>query len=90
MPFRAVGSGDVARRGDAAVRPTASPSAPAQQLTVRVRADWENVGTAVVAGLLGLALVVGIVRTIRRGQTRHRGAGSTPVSEIARLPEDPS
>ena len=33
----------------------------------------ENVGTAVVAGLLALGLVVGIVRTVRRGQTAPRG-----------------
>ena len=89
VPFHAVGSGDV-QVAVTLLAPDGAPLAAAQELTVRVRADWENVGTAVVAGLLALALVVGIVRTIRRGQTRTRGAGSTPVSEIARLPEEPS
>lgn len=87
VPFHAVGSGDV-RVAVALLGPDGAPIAAPELFTVRVRADWENVGTGVVAGLLALALVVGIVRTIRRGQTAQRGAGSTPVSEIARLPEE--
>ena len=87
VPFHAVGSGDVAV-SVSLLTPDGTAVAPPQRFTVRVRADWENVGTGVVAGLLGLALVVGIIRTIRRGQTANRGAGSTPVSEIARLGED--
>jgi hypothetical protein len=89
IPFHAVGSGDV-DVSVALLAPDGTPIGPPQELTVRVRADWENVGTAVVAALLALAFVIGIVRTIRRGQTARRGAGTTPVSEIARLPEDPT
>ncbi len=89
IPFHAVGSGDVAV--DVLLRaPDGTALGPSQRFTVRVRADWENVGTAIVAGLVAVAFVVGIVRTIRRGQTAKRGAGGTPVTEIARLPEDPA
>jgi hypothetical protein len=89
IPFHAVGSGDVAVEVTL-LTPDGVPLGAPERFTVRVRADWENVGTAVVAGVLGLALVVGIVRTIRRGQTSRRGAGSTPVAQIAALPVDES
>ena len=49
-----------------------TPVADSTQFTVRVHADWENVGTAVAAGLLALGLVVGLWRTVRRGQTARR------------------
>jgi hypothetical protein len=54
-----------------------------------VRADWENIGTAVVAGLLGLGFLFGIVRTIRRGQTKTRGASPAELVEIAENPGPP-
>ena len=49
--------------------------------SVRVRADWENVGTAVLAGLLGLALVVGLVRSIRRANRRRERAAEAGVEQ---------
>ncbi|RPF26756.1 DUF6049 family protein [Georgenia muralis] len=66
VQVRAVGSGDV-RAGITLLGPDGAEVGTAADLQVRVRADWENVGTAVVAGLLGVMLVVGIVRTVRRG-----------------------
>ncbi|MCL3860745.1 DUF6049 family protein [Actinotalea sp. K2] len=42
--------------------------------TVRVRADWEGIGTAVIGGLLALGLVFGLARSIRRGRTGRRAA----------------
>lgn len=42
------------------------------QFTVRVRAEWESIGTAVIAVLLAVGLVVGLVRTIRRGRAGTR------------------
>src|SRR5690606_23046974 len=48
-----------------------------QEFVVRVRADWESVGTVVVAVLLGIALVAGIWRTVRRGRSPRRLAGAT-------------
>ena len=43
-------------------------------LPVRVRAEWEGIGTAVIAGFLALGVVIGLIRTIRRGRTSRRGA----------------
>lgn len=40
-------------------------------VTVRVRAEWESIGTAVIAGILALGFVTGLVRTIRRGRRRR-------------------
>ncbi|WP_448073981.1 DUF6049 family protein [Georgenia yuyongxinii] len=77
VPVRAVGSGDlpvdVLLRSDDG----AAVGTPAK-LQVRVRADWENVGTAVVAGVLAVMLVVGLVRTVRRGPRMDPG---TPVPD---------
>lgn len=42
--------------------------------SARLAPTIENVGTLVVGALLGLGLVIGIVRTVRRGQTANRGA----------------
>ena len=44
------------------------------QFSARLSPTIENVGTLVVGALLGLGLVIGIVRTVRRGQTANRGA----------------
>ncbi|MFD1505941.1 hypothetical protein FE374_18930 [Georgenia yuyongxinii] len=77
VPVRAVGSGDlpvnVLLRSDDGT----AVGTPAK-LQVRVRADWENVGTAVVAGVLAVMLVVGLVRTVRRGPRMDPG---TPVPD---------
>ncbi|MCL2092121.1 MAG: DUF6049 family protein [Micrococcales bacterium] len=43
----------------------------------KVRAQFEIVGTAVVGVLLGLGLVLGVVRTVRRGQSGRRGDRTT-------------
>jgi hypothetical protein len=53
-------------------------------MTVRVRAEWEGIGTAVVGGLLALGLVVGLFRTIRRGRRRGQAEQRRDV------PDDPS
>lgn len=37
-------------------------------LHVRVRADWESVGTVFVAGLVGVVFLVGLVKSIRDGR----------------------
>lgn len=38
------------------------------ELFVRVRADWENIGTAVIGSGLLLVLVLGIIKTVSRGR----------------------
>ncbi|MHB1288065.1 DUF6049 family protein [Georgenia sp.] len=66
VPVRAVGSGDVPV--DVLLRtPDGEPLGAVTELHVRARPDWENVGTAVLAGALAVLLVAGIVRTVRRG-----------------------
>ena len=87
IPFHAVGSGDV-RVEVTLLAPDGTAISTAVPFTARVRADWENVGTAVVAGVLGIAFLVGIVRTVRRGQTANRGATVAQIAEIAGPPKD--
>lgn len=71
IPVTAVGSGNV----DVSVEILDSSgvyiTSPGT-FSVRVRADWENVGTGVVLSLLALLLVGGIWRTIRRGRSERR------------------
>ncbi|MGK2349030.1 DUF6049 family protein [Actinomyces sp. W5033] len=78
VPITAVGSGEVTVTIDLLAADGTSVGTPTTILT-RVHADWENVGTRVVAGLLVLVLVVGIIRTVRRGRRR-----AAPVTELAR------
>lgn len=75
----AVGSADIgvqAQLLDRQGRPVGDPAT----LFVRVRADWENVGTAVVAGLLGIVFLLGLARSIRRSRRRRTAssAGTAP------------
>ncbi len=71
IPVTAVGSGNVEVRVqilDESGRSVATSGV----FRVRVRADWENVGTGVVLGLLALLLAGGIWRTVRRGHSERR------------------
>jgi hypothetical protein len=75
----AVGSADVevlAELTDATGRAVGTPAT----LIVRVRADWENVGTAIFAAFVGLAFIIGLVRSIRRSSRR---GDSVPSPEDA-------
>lgn len=69
MPVNAVGSGDLKVRIQVSSE-SGEPIASSDVFDVRVRADWENVGTGVAAGLLALLVIGGIIRTIRRNR-RH-------------------
>lgn len=55
---------------------------------VRVRADWEGIGTAVIGALLALGLVIGLIRTIRRGRTGRRSAPVVTAGPDALSPEE--
>lgn len=57
-------------------------------MTVRVRAEWEGIGAAIAGVLLALGLVIGIVRTVRRGRTGRRGAPQTEAGPDALSPEE--
>ncbi|MDO5700543.1 MAG: DUF6049 family protein [Bowdeniella nasicola] len=80
LPVNAVGSGDLKVR----IRVLDSSGeviADSAPFDVRVRADWENVGTLIVGVLLALLVVVGVARTIRRHrrdpETQQRRRGVT-------------
>lgn len=73
VPVHAIQSADV----DVAVEvrtPTGDLLDDDTVMLVRVRADWEGIGTAVIAGVLALGMVIGLVRAVRRGRTTGRRA----------------
>jgi hypothetical protein len=45
---------------------------PGQTFTVKVRPEWEGRGMIVIGSILGLMLVIGLLRGIRRNRTRVR------------------
>lgn len=58
-------------------------------LTVKVRAEWESIGTAIIGGLLVLAFALGLVRTIRRGRRRgwRRADLAAPMTPVDDQPD---
>ncbi|MGP7959301.1 DUF6049 family protein [Sanguibacter sp. A247] len=80
VPVRAIGSGDVTvlvqLRG-----PSGDVVAEPYAFDVRVRAEWETVGTAVIGVLLALLVLGGVVRTIRRGRSTRRTAPIRPLED---------
>jgi hypothetical protein len=54
--------------------PDGTSVATAGRFDAHVSPTIENVGTAVVGALLALGLLLGIIKTVRRGQTARRGA----------------
>lgn len=82
MPVTAVGSGEV----NLTVQVLAADGTPVGRpstVHLQVRADWESVGTAVIGVGLLLILVVGVVRTVRRGRRTTRTALPPAVQEHA-------
>lgn len=73
VPVTAIGSGDVTVQVQVLAADGTVVAAPAE-FTVRVRADWETTGTAVVGAGLVVLLVIGITRTVRRGRSTSRMA----------------
>ena len=85
VPVRALASGDV----DVEVQLLTADGAPAAvpvSMQLRVRAGWETVGTAVVAGLVALLFVAGIYRTVRRGRSARRTTEDALVDPV--IPAD--
>jgi hypothetical protein len=58
------------------------------KFSARLAPTIENVGTLAVGALLALGLVVGIIRTVRRGQTANRGALVSALGAAAPAEED--
>jgi len=82
VPVQSVANGDVTIEV-ALLSPEGKPVAPPSSFEVRVRADWESVGTWIIAALLGVGLVAGVIRTVRRGKTSTR-VDAADVPELAR------
>ena len=57
-------------------------------IPIRVRAEWEGIGMAVLGSLLAIGLVIGIVRTIRRGRGERRAAPEPEAGPDALSPEE--
>lgn len=85
VPITAVGSGEVTVSIDLLAADGTRVGTPVSILT-RVHADWESMGTRVVAVLLALVLVVGIVRTVRRGRRRAVPSGTADPVGLAGSP----
>lgn len=51
---------------------TFEPIGQSQSVEVVVRAEWESIGLAVLAGLVGVFLLIGVIRTVRRLRRRKR------------------
>ena len=58
--------------------------APPTTFVVRASPTIESVGTAVVGVLLAVGLVLGVIRTVRRGQSARRGARRVDEHEATR------
>jgi len=65
---------------------TGATLAPVVTFSARVAPTIENVGTIVVAVLLAVGLVLGIARTVRRGQSALRGARRVADEDARPLP----
>ena len=80
VPVRAVGRGNVTVTVQI-LGPDGTVIASPASIGVKVRADWENLGTTVIAGVLVLLLGGGIWRTIHRGRSDRRA----PAAVVERL-----
>lgn len=74
VPITAVANGNVETTIHLLNAQGAQIAAP-ETFTVRVRADWETTGTAIIAGLITVAFGFGLVRNVR-GTPRRHGGGS--------------
>lgn len=81
VPVRAIGSGDILV-GYVVRTPAGNLLDDSQQVSVRMRAGWEDAGTLVVATLLAIAFLSGLVRTVRR----RRGAAHSGANHAAPVP----
>lgn len=70
-----ISNGEVTLRLDL-VSPTGVKLAPQQTTIVDVRADWEQIGLVLLATLVGLLLVFGTIRMVRRKRRAARAAAA--------------
>jgi putative peptidoglycan lipid II flippase len=87
VPVKAVANGDVAvvasfrTPDDRTILVTES-----RDIEVRVRSDWEGRGVLIIAVLLGLLLVVGLARGVRRGRPRIPPEAVPDPDDVGRVP----
>ncbi|MGC0272851.1 DUF6049 family protein [Pseudactinotalea sp. Z1739] len=89
VPIQAVANGNVELDVQLLTEPEGEVVGQGASFVVRVRADWEDIGTAVVAVLLAVAFLIGLVRTIRSGKRRFDPAaasGTSPAGPAASVP----
>lgn len=87
VPVHAVSSADVSVTVEV-LTPDGEVVDDDTSFLVRVRAEWEGIGTAIIASLLALFFVVGIVRTVRRGRGARRAAPEPDAGPDALSPEE--
>lgn len=75
IPVKAIGSGDVTVAVQI-IAPNGTVVAQPYTFGVRVRAEWETVGTVVVTAMLVLLLAGGVWRTIHRGRSDRRASAA--------------
>lgn len=73
VPVVAVGSADL-EVGVQLTTPLGDPLGPPSPVSVRLRADWENIALVTLVAASGLAFVYGIIRTVRRNRQTGRAA----------------
>ncbi|WP_322410514.1 DUF6049 family protein [Microbacterium invictum] len=80
VPVQArLGNGEV--RVDLQLRsPTLEPIGQTQSVEVVVSAEWESIGLIVLGTLVGVFLVIGVLRTIRRLRRREAAADTVQTS----------
>jgi hypothetical protein len=71
VPVHAVANGVFDVRVDLLDASGGAVTRPAS-MTMRVRAEWENVGTAIIGGVLALVLVLGVISTVRKRRAAKR------------------
>ena len=76
VPIQAVGSGDVGLTVQVLATDGTTVGTPTT-VHMRVRADWESRGTGIIVGILVSIVVIGTVRTVRRG----RRTAVTPAAQ---------
>ncbi len=77
VPVSAIGSGNI-RVGYRVSTPDGHVLDDTQSVTVRMRAGWEDTGTAAIAALLAVALVVGVARTLAQRLRANRRTEGPP------------
>ena len=60
-----------------------------ESLMVRVRADWENIGTAVIGLGLAVVFVIGLIKTISRGRPKIPEQQLADAMARAKTDDDP-